>query len=802
VGRALELLGESGSGPFRASVRGATLVSAYVPAALRKWIDAATAMGASLAFPPEAIPKLAAVAQPLLAAGVAEMPKEALGSELPYEPRAALRVEWRTDGAAVVDALVSVHPRAPLVAPGEGPSLFTFEDIEGSASEARVTGALRVFVERAPKGERAIVAAALEEIDAPLTWQEGVGRTETFEDAIAVAAWLEQNPLGLRIEVKIGRPPVVTPLTSAARLFRVDREGAWLVLDGALDVAGTRLTLGAILEAARLAHRYVKVTEGTFLELSAEAKEKLHALAIAADLAGAPAGDGARVHEAFAGAVADAAPLLGSPRAADFREIAARLERRKARVRVPPLERGELRPYQKEGAAWMLRLATWAPGCVLADDMGLGKTVQTASVLKARRTIGPALVVAPASVTSNWLAELARFMPSLAVRWYNEEKALDPEALGGGDVLVVSYGILQRRAEILARRRWATVVLDEAQYVKNVAAQRTDAVRGLARDFTIALTGTPLENHLGELFSIVDLAFPGLLGDEGAFRDRFRRPIEGGKDAARLAVLGRLIAPFLLRRTRAAVLDELPPREEITEYVDLSPEETKRYLALRRACENQFAGREKGLPPAHLRIELLAALTRLRQLACDVRLVDPTFEGSSTKIARAVERAKELAAEGNRALVFSQFTQFLEKVRSALADAGLRVGFLSGDTPTTKRRPLIDAFQRGELDVFCVSLLAGGTGLNLTRASYVLHLDPWWNPAAEEQATSRAHRMGQSSPVTVYRLVSRGTIEEAVLGMQADKRELASAVLDGKGNPRAFGADELLHLLRFGGGEL
>jgi SNF2 family DNA or RNA helicase len=247
------------------------------------------------------------------------------------------------------------------------------------------------------------------------------------------------------------------------------------------------------------------------------------------------------------------------------------------------------------------------------------------------------------------------------------------------------------------------------------------------------------------------------------------------------------------------VLDELPPREEITEFVDLSPEEAKRYLALRRACEEQFAKREKGRPPAQLRIELLAALTRLRQLACDVRLVDPTFEGGSTKIARAVERAKELAREGNRAIVFSQFTQFLDKVRVALEEAGLRVGFLSGDTPTTKRRPLIDAFQRGDFDIFCVSLLAGGTGLNLTRASYVLHLDPWWNPAAEEQATSRAHRMGQTSPVTVYRLVARGTIEEAVLGMQADKRELASAVLEGKGNARAMGAEELLDILRFDG---
>jgi SNF2 family DNA or RNA helicase len=452
----------------------------------------------------------------------------------------------------------------------------------------------------------------------------------------------------------------------------------------------------------------------------------------------------------------------------------------------------------------MLRLASWAPGCVLADDMGLGKTVQTACVLKARVKAGPALIVAPASVSSNWVSELARFVPSLRVRWYNAERALDVDRLDAGDVLVVSYGLLQRRDSPLAKRRWATVVLDEAQYVKNADAQRSDAVRSLDRDFTIALTGTPLENHLGELYSIVDIVFPGLLGDAETFRERFRRPIESQRDGEMLHALGRVIGPFLLRRTRAAVLDDLPPREEITEYVDLSPPELRRYLALRRACEKEFDGngRERrdaiSRTPAQLRIAILAALTRLRQLACDVRLIDPSFDGPSTKITRTVEIALELAAEGNRALVFSQFTQFLDKVRSALEAAGLRVASLTGETPTTARRAIIDAFQAGEFDVFCVSLLAGGTGLNLTKASYVVHTDPWWNPAVEEQATSRAHRIGQTDPVTVIRLVARGTIEEAVLDLHATKRELAAAVLEGKAVPKSISAGELMDLLRYG----
>ena len=405
-------------------------------------------------------------------------------------------------------------------------------------------------------------------------------------------------------------------------------------------------------------------------------------------------------------------------------------------------------------------------------------------------------MIAPASVTSNWVSELSRFVPSLAVRWYNADR--DLAKVGSGDVIVVSYGLLQRQSALFTSTKWSTVVLDEAQYVKNTGAQRSDAVRSLQRDFTIALTGTPLENHLGELYSIIDIAFPRILGDEEVFRERFRRPIETAKDTERLVVLGRLIAPFLLRRTRSSVLEELPAREEITETLDLSPEERRRYVALREAVDKEIQNRDRKETAAQTRIALLAALTRLRQLACDVRLVDPAYDGPSTKVSRAIELVEQLSSEGNRALVFSQFTQFLSKVRDALVAAGLKVAYLTGETPTTKRQAIIDAFQRGEYDVFCISLLAGGTGLNLTKASYVIHLDPWWNPAVEEQATSRTHRMGQTQPVTVYRLVSRGTIEEAVLTMHAAKRELAASVLEGKASTKSISSKDLLDLLRFG----
>ena len=780
--------GSKESTGLRGALHDTTITSVFVPLALRSWLTTAQSVGAAMSFPPESMPRLLTATQPLVSSGVAQLPRDALGVELNYEPAPALRVEWQPAGAAVVDVFITVHPRAPLVAPGKGPVLFTFAE-----------GEHRFFIERDLARELLVAEDARVRIEAPVRWDHVRGHTDGLEETLALAEYLDRNPLGLTIEVKVGKAPTVTAWADAARTLDVKKNGAWLAIGGALDVAGIKLTLGDVLDAARLAQRYVRAADGVFLELSKEAIEKLRPVAIASELGGAAKGEDARIHQAFGSVLADARALFASVNGVDLDEYVKRFEARDKRVRVPALDHGTLRHYQREGVAWMLRLATWAPGCILADDMGLGKTVQTAAVLKARAPLGPQLIIAPASVSSNWMCELARFMPSLKARWFNADPELPLASLGPNDVLVVSYGLLQRRSEAFEGNRFATVVVDEAQYVKNVSAQRTDAVRSIERDFTITLTGTPLENHLGELFSIVDLAFPGLLGSEVAFRERFRKPIESAqRDEVRLAVLGRLLTPFLLRRTRANVLDELPGREEITEYIDLSPDEQKRYLALRRACEQQFAKRKKGETAAQLKIALFAALTRLRQLACDVRLVDPTFEGPSSKITRAVELCVELAAEGNRALVFSQFTQFLGKLQPELEAAGLRVCYLAGETPTAKRRAIVDAFQRGEYDVFCVSLLAGGTGLNLTSASYVIHTDPWWNPAAEEQATSRAHRMGQTMPVTVYRLVARGTIEEAVLAMHASKKELASAVLEGKASAKAVTSTELLELLRFG----
>ncbi len=766
------------------------IVSARIPATLRPWLDAALRFGADFVFPPDATPKVAAQLDPLVTEGAAILPREALGEQLAFAPEAALRVEWTVEGATV-EMLVAVRPGAPLIEAGAGPKLYAFEE-----------NGRRGFVEREFAAEIALVEETAERIEVPLVWTNNTAVTVDIETSLELARFVEENPLGLSIEVKIGRPPKITPFENTRRNLDIVKESSWFSVRGNIELAGKNVSLGELLEAARLARRFIRVDAGSYVELSAEVHSALLPLATAAALAETRGGDpqSVRVNAAFTEALALGAGSFSERSGVDPKVLLRSLEANRTRVVRPSLGAGTLRPYQREGAAWMLRLAAWAPGCVLADDMGLGKTVQTAAILRARASKGPALVVGPASVCSNWLAELARFAPSLKVRWFNQDRTALDKAMPAGTVVIVSYGMLQRDADLFAKRKWSTLVLDEAHYLKNHVARRTDAVKKIPRDFAIALTGTPLENHLGELWSLMDVVFPGLLGTEAAFRERFRKPIEGQKDARKLAALSQLIGPFLLRRTRAVVLEELPPREEIVEYIDLDAAETKRYAALRRACELEFQGGEEagGAKRAQLKIALLAALTRLRQLACDVSLVDPTFTGPSSKLARATDLVSQIVEQKSRVLVFSQFTSLLKRAQKAFVAAGLKVAYLAGDTPTLQRQKIVDAFQAGEFDVFCISLKAGGTGLNLTRASYVLHLDPWWNPAVEDQATARAHRMGQTEPVTVYKLVSRGTIEEAILEMHTVKKDLVDAVLEGRSTSKTLGPNELLSLLRFG----
>ncbi len=361
-------------------------------------------------------------------------------------------------------------------------------------------------------------------------------------------------------------------------------------------------------------------------------------------------------------------------------------------------------------------------------------------------------------------------------------------------MVVTTYGTLVRDAERLSEEHFATLVLDEAQAVKNPATRRARAARDLPCDVRFALSGTPIENHLGELWSVFRVVAPHVLGSWEHFRERFAVPIERDGNVERRDLLAGTIRPFVLRRTKRQVAPELPPRTEVTHEVSLSRAGRALYEKVRKDAVDRLVAR-RGSNDAD-RFAFLAALTKLRLLACDPGMVSDAFRGPSAKITALVELVREMREGGHQALVFSQFVKLLSRAGEALQRDGVQLLVLDGSTPEAVRRRRVDAFQRGEADVFLISLKAGGTGLDLTAADYVIHLDPWWNPAVEDQASDRAHRIGQTRPVTIYRLVARDTIEERVLALHADKRALADGVLSGTDQAVRLSTADLAELLR------
>ena len=470
---------------------------------------------------------------------------------------------------------------------------------------------------------------------------------------------------------------------------------------------------------------------------------------------------------------------------------------------LPSTLKAELRPYQRDGFRWLARLARWGAGACLADDMGLGKTVQTLALLLDRAPGGPALVVAPTSVVANWLDEARRFAPTLnavACTGSAASRARLIERAGPFDVVVTTYGLLQNDAGALSAIDWHSAVLDEAQAIKNPATKRARAARDLKAGFRLVTTGTPIQNNLMDLYSLFAFANPGMLGSTEHYRRHFASPIERDADPAARARLRRLIAPFVLRRLKTEVLDDLPPRTEITLHVELSPAEAALYEALRQRAVEDLAAMMalgSGAGAGDGRLEILAHLTRLRLACCNPRLVqDGGAAPASSKLATFAETLDELLANRHKVLVFSQFVMHLKLIEEHLAGAGIAYQYLDGSTPARARAERIAAFQAGRGEVFLISLKAGGTGLNLTAADYVIHMDPWWNPAAEDQASDRAHRIGQTRPVTIYRLVAKGTIEEQIVALHHHKRDLAERLLEGADAPARLDAAELLNLLR------
>lgn len=440
---------------------------------------------------------------------------------------------------------------------------------------------------------------------------------------------------------------------------------------------------------------------------------------------------------------------------------------------VPASFTGALRPYQEEGFRWMARLLEAGLGACLADDMGLGKTVQTAALLAHRAPSGPALVVCPTSVALNWSAELARFTPGLAVLHLSDgNRAEIFRHAGPGQVVLASYGLLLSEAEGLQSVVWGTVVLDEAHAIKNPQTRRAQASRQLQARARLALTGTPVENRPEELASLMGWLLPSA---------------EARLAGADMETLRLLAAPFLLRRRKAEVLTELPPRTDLTVRVELEGVETAFHQALLARCRAEI--QDGGV------LHLLAALMKLRRACAHPALVDPAYSGPGAKVELLLDRLATLKEEGHRSLVFSQFTDLLDLVQARLERAGSAFLRLDGTMTAKARQRAVDSFQAGEADVFLLSLRAGGSGLNLTAADDVFHLDPWWNPAVEDQASDRAHRMGRTRPVTVHRLIAAGTVEERVLALHAQKRELIEQLLEGCEQPDKLDREALERLL-------
>jgi SNF2 family DNA or RNA helicase len=468
-----------------------------------------------------------------------------------------------------------------------------------------------------------------------------------------------------------------------------------------------------------------------------------------------------------------------------LREFAERLRQLPQQQVQPPVGlQAELRPYQLQGLAWMQALRELGVGGVLADDMGLGKTLQSLAHLllekQAGRLVQPALIVMPTSLIPNWQDEAARFAPQLRVLVLQGPKRAEQlKKIGEADVLLTTYALLSRDAKALGRHRYSVLILDEAQTIKNARSKAASTARALQAEQRLCLTGTPLENHLGELWSLFHFLMPGWLGDEKSFARDYRQPIEKHGDALRLAQLNGRIRPFMLRRTKEQVASDLPPKTLITQWVELTDAQRDRYETLRLAMDSKVRAEVERQGLAGSQIVILEALLRLRQVCCDLRLLDEDDSSSapSAKLTALMQMLEELFAEGRRVLLFSQFTSMLGLIEQELQKRKIPYALLTG--ATRDRRTPVAEFQAGKQPIFLISLKAGGAGLNLTAADTVIHFDPWWNPAVEAQATDRAYRIGQDKPVFVYKLIARGSVEEKIQQLQQTKANLARGVLDG-----------------------
>ncbi len=583
--------------------------------------------------------------------------------------------------------------------------------------------------------------------------------------------------------LKVGRINRARPTISLNITSGID----WFDLDAVVSYGDQEVSLRDIRRALRRKEKYVKLADGSIGQIPEEWLERYKQLFDLAE----ETENGLRVRD-FHLTLVD--QLLQD---ASATKVAAEYRRRRERLRgfehiapqpVPRGFTGELRPYQKAGLDWMHFLHEYGFGGCLADDMGLGKTVEVLAFLQSLReqgqAQGPSLLVVPKSLLANWQREVERFTPELKVlEYFGVSRQKDAAVFDACDIVLTTYGTMLRDVDFLRGCAFDYAILDESQAIKNPMAQTSKAARLLQARHRLVMTGTPVENNIFELWSQFAFLNPGLLGSVDFFKKEFAAPVEknGGGDGSALQSLRKLVYPFILRRTKEQVAPELPARTERVLYVDLEPAQRKLYEHTRSYYRKSLMGliEEEGMDQA--RMKILEGLLRLRQICIHPALVESGFKGKVAKFETLIDTLNSLHAEGHKALVFSQFVKTLHMLEKELQARGLRYVYLDGQT--NNRQEQVDRFQNEpDIPFFLISLKAGGVGLNLTAADYVINIDPWWNPAVEMQAADRAHRIGQDKPVFIYKLIARDTVEEKILQLQEKKKELVEQIISTEGS--------------------
>jgi superfamily II DNA or RNA helicase len=681
-------------------------------------------------------------------------------SGLLTEARVALRaaygdieIEVRADG---------ISPPVLILPPQEGQKRATCIRCDIVAQQHAAQALLELGLRPDESGEFFVAHGE----DAIRFWSEGVGSLpETWD------LYMPEELVGTHVR---GRPVQVTA--------RVSSGMDWLTLKLHYESEGVGVDQDDLVRCLREGRKFVRLSDNSFASLDPEKVKALMEREVEL-LAGAnkqgklPLSQAGRIQELLeqvsSATVAASAKALFS-KLSNIEEIKP--------IKRPRGLKGVLRPYQEQGLSWLKFVHDLGSGGVLADDMGLGKTIEAIALLmllKQEEKAVRALIVAPTSVVTNWVREIERFAPTLVTAlWHGAGRREQKRDLSTAHVIITSYALLRRDIDLLKRLKLDYAILDEAQNIKNPLSATAQAARELTAERRLALTGTPIENRLSEIWSIFEFVSPGLLGPLPKFEEKFARPIDQG-DSKAAARLRATIHPFILRRTKTEVAKDLPPKIEVDKIVDLTPDQRAIYVQMLREVRAQVMGEVERVGIARSHLHILAGLTKLRQAACDPRLLGLPREFShddSGKLSAMRELVEEVESGGHKVLIFSQFVSMLKLIREALDEDRVKYEYLDGSTVDRLER--VDRFQNDPtIPAFLISLKAGGTGLNLTAADTVIHFDPWWNPAVEDQASDRAHRIGQNKVVTVYRLVAAGTIEEKILELKQKKKDLVATVL-------------------------